>query len=246
MMEQRRRVLLFDELRGVSILSMLGYHLCYDLAVLFGVSGMGWFFSAGAGVWQLCICGVFLFVAGACCSYSRSNLRRGVRLFLLGMVFTVVTALVMPDQLIVFGLLHFLGVAVLLSIPCRRLFAHIPPGVGVVAGLVLFWLTYHVQSGWIGISPALSVALPRGLYATNWLCFLGFYNESFASADYFPLLPYLFLFWAGMFFSRFRLPAWCYRSRCRALAFLGKHSLAIYLLHQPVIYLALWLALGSR
>ena len=39
-MENKSRVILFDELRGVSILSMLLYHLCYDLAVLFGVGGM--------------------------------------------------------------------------------------------------------------------------------------------------------------------------------------------------------------
>lgn len=126
-MENKSRVILFDELRGVSILSMLLYHLCYDLAVLFGVGGMQWFFSPAASLWQLCICGVFIFVAGACCSYSKNNLRRGLRLFLLGMLFTVVTAVVMPDQLIVFGLLHFLGVAVLVSIPCRRAFAHIKP-----------------------------------------------------------------------------------------------------------------------
>lgn len=164
-MENKSRVILFDELRGVSILSMLLYHLCYDLAVLFGVGGMQWFFSPAASLWQLCICGVFIFVAGACCSYSKNNLRRGLRLFILGMLFTVVTAVVMPDQLIVFGLLHFLGVAVLVSIPCRRAFARIKPSLGVAAGLVLFWLTYHVQSGWIGVSPTLSVQLPRLLTA---------------------------------------------------------------------------------
>lgn len=240
-MENKSRVILFDELRGVSILSMLLYHLCYDLAVLFGVGGMQWFFSPAASLWQLCICGVFIFVAGACCSYSKNNLRRGLRLFLLGMLFTVVTAVVMPDQLIVFGLLHFLGVAVLVSIPCRRAFAHMKPLIGVAAGLVLFWLTYHVQSGWIGVSPTLSVQLPRLLYRTNWLCFLGFYNHNFASADFFPLLPYLFLFWAGLFSSRLKLPSCFYRSHCRPLSFLGRNSLWIYLFHQPVLYLVLWL-----
>lgn len=198
-MENKSRVILFDELRGVSILSMLLYHLCYDLAVLFGVSGMQWFFSPAADFWQLCICGVFIFVAGACCSYSKNNLRRGLRLFILGMLFTVVTAVVMPDQLIVFGLLHFLGVAVLVSIPCRRAFARIKPSLGMAVGLVLFWLTYHVQSGWIGVSPTLSVQLPRLLYRTNWLCFLGFIITTLPRRTFSRCCPICFCSGQGYF-----------------------------------------------
>lgn len=105
----RHRVVLYDELRGLMILSMLVYHLCYDLAELVELPGMGWFDSAAADVWQLSICGTFLLISGACCTFSRSNLRRGLRLLGLGILLTVVTALFVPDQLIVFGLLHFLG-----------------------------------------------------------------------------------------------------------------------------------------
>ena len=238
---KKGRVLLYDELRGIMIISMLIYHICYDLAAVVGLPGMGWFYSAAADFWQLSICGVFIFIAGACCRYSKSNLKRGLRLFLLGMLFTVVTALFVPNLLIVFGLLHFLGVAVLLANPVRGLLEKIPASVGLVACLILFWLTYHVQSGWIGFSPELSITLPRALYQTNIFCFLGFYNSSFQSSDYFPLLPYLFLFWAGSFFSRFSLPQWAYRSRCKWLAFLGRNSLWIYLFHQPVVYGVLWL-----
>ena len=112
---KKGRVLLNDELRGIMIISMLIYHICYDLAAVVGLPGMGWFYSPAADFWQLSICGVFIFIAGACCRYSKSNLKRGLRLFLLGMLFTVVTALFVPNLLIVFGLLHFLGVAVPVS-----------------------------------------------------------------------------------------------------------------------------------
>ena len=115
--QKPRRVILFDELRGVMILSMLAYHICYDLAEVVRLPGMGWFYSDAAGWWQLSICGTFILISGACCFYSKNNLKRGLRLFLLGMLFTLVTALIVPDLLIVFGLLHFLGIAVLLAVP---------------------------------------------------------------------------------------------------------------------------------
>ena len=198
----RHRVVLYDELRGLMILSMLVYHLCYDLAELVELPGMGWFDSAAADVWQLSICGTFLLISGACCTFSRSNLRRGLRLLGLGILLTVVTALFVPDQLIVFGLLHFLGVAVLLTTLLKPLLERIPTAGGIVGMLVLFLLTDHLYDGWFGLTPQLSIALPDCLYRSNWLCFLGFYGPDFFSSDYFPLLPYLFLFWAGVLFSR--------------------------------------------
>lgn len=237
----RHRVVLYDELRGLMILSMLVYHLCYDLAELVELPGMGWFDSAAADVWQLSICGTFLLISGACCTFSRSNLRRGLRLLGLGILLTVVTALFVPDQLIVFGLLHFLGVAVLLTTLLKPLLERIPTVGGIVGMLVLFLLTDHLYDGWFGLTPQLSIALPDCLYRSNWLCFLGFYGPDFFSSDYFPLLPYLFLFWAGVLFSRVQLPAWCYRSHCPPLALLGRNTLWIYLLHQPVLYAILWL-----
>ena len=116
---QKQRVFAFDELRGVMIFSMLVYHICYDLAELVRLKGMSWCYSEAAGWWQLSICGAFILVSGACCAYSRNNLKRGLKLLGLGMLFTLVTVLVLPQQRILFGLLHFLGTAVLLSIPLK-------------------------------------------------------------------------------------------------------------------------------
>ena len=58
--------------------------------------------------------GVFVFVSGMVCNISRSNLRRGLKTFALGMALTLGTLLAMPDQLIAFGILHFMGAAMLL------------------------------------------------------------------------------------------------------------------------------------
>ena len=86
--------------------------------------------------------------------------------------------------------------------------------------------------------PGGRLALPQALYASYTTAYLGFMPKSFFSTDYFPLLPWLFLFWAGYFLhhlvGRGRL-APLRRSVCPPLGWMGRHSLVLYLLHQPVI-----------
>ena len=69
--------------------------------------------------------------------------------------------------------------------------------------------------------------------------YLGFYPFGFFSADYFPLIPWLFLFWTGFYLyhlvGKERLEP-LHRSVCPPLGWLGRNSLMLYLLHQPVIY----------
>ena len=91
------------------------------------------------------------------------------------------------------------------------------------------------------MSRTLSLELPPVLYSTSFLFPLGFPDSNFFSSDYFPLLPYLFLFLAGMFLARLPLPQAFYQQHSRSLSLLGKNSLWVYLLHQPVIYAVLWL-----
>ena len=86
--------------------------------------------------------------------------------------------------------------------------------------------------------PGGRLALPQALYASYTTAYLGFMPKGFFSTDYFPLLPWLFLFWAGYFLhhlvGRGRL-APLRRSVCPPLGWMGRHSLVLYLLHQPVI-----------
>ena len=80
---------------------------------------------------------------------------------------------------------------------------------------------------------------PDALYETNWLAPLGFHNASFLSADYFPLLPWAFVFAAGTFIGRWaargQFPKWMYPSRVPPLSWMGRHALILYIVHQPVI-----------
>lgn len=115
-----------------------------------------------------------------------------------------------------------------------------------------FWqidaLLNQLPQGWLGFEGTHLAALPAAWYKPN-LFWLGLPDLTvFSSSDYFPLLPWVFLYWVGYFFARW------FRARCtaqpglppkalRPLCAVGSRTLLIYMLHQPVIYGAL---LGLR
>ena len=117
------------------------------------------------------------------------------------------------------------------------LLRRVPPAAGVAVSALLFWGTYPTMKGFWNL-PGGRLALPQALYASYTTAYFGFLPKSFFSTDYFPLLPWLFLFWAGWFLHRLlgreRLGP-LRRSVCPPLGWMGRHSLIIYLLHQPVI-----------
>lgn len=240
---QRTRVGFLDEWRAVAMICMLVYHTAYDLYALFGVP-LPLFTSPFYVNLQRFIGYSFILISGISCCYSRNNLRRGVICFGCGLLMTAATAVVMPEQLILFGVLHFLGAAMLLFALLKHVLDRIPTMWGMLGSAMLFLLFQPVARGWIGIGP-LRLALPGILYSTNLLFPLGFHNANFSSADYYPMLPWFFLFLFGTFWGRYwksgRMPAFVYRTHIKPLAALGRHTILIYLVHQPVIYLVLML-----
>ena len=235
------RYALLDELRGLDLVSMMLYHACWDLAFLFGVE-MKWYAATPGHLWQQSICLVFILLSGFCVPLGHHTLRRGATVFGAGVLVTAVTLLFMPEERVIFGVLTFLGAAMLLTGILEPLLQKVPPAAGLVVSAVLFALCYSVSSGWVGVG-SWKLLLPQGLYANYLTAFFGFYPEGFFSTDYFPLLPWLFLFWAGYFLhfcmGRARMEP-LRRSVCAPLGWLGRHSLVIYLLHQPVIFGVLW------
>ena len=235
------RYALLDELRGLDLVSMMLYHACWDLAFLFGVE-MKWYAATPGHLWQRSICLVFILLSGFCVPLGHHTLRRGATVFGAGVLITAVTLLFMPEDRVVFGVLTLLGSAMLLTGLLEPLLKKVPPAAGLVVAAVLFALCYSVSSGWVGVG-SWKLLLPQGLYANYLTAFFGFYPEGFFSTDYFPLLPWLFLFWAGYFLhfcmGRARMEP-LRRSVCAPLGWLGRHSLVIYLLHQPVIFGVLW------
>lgn len=232
------RIYLLDELRGFAVFCMIFYHGCYTLGYLFGVEEGVYFFRFFMPA-EPFFAGLFIFISGIACNLSHSNLARGLKLLAVALGVTLVTWIFVPEDLITFGILHFLAVCMILAglfMPMmdRRRFSWTFVGV-CAAG---YALTRNLARGYLGFSGCL--ALPGALYASNWLAPLGFHNASFASADYFPLLPWIFVFAAGMSVGRLakagKFPAFMYRSEVPQLSWLGRHALLLYLVHQPVIY----------
>ena len=111
----------------------------------------------------------------------------------------------------------------------------------VAASAALFALTNQLPYGYLGFEDWHLCALPAGLYRAN-LFWLGLPDLTrFTSADYFPILPWVFLFWCGVFLARLWRPG---RGEppaaLRPLCAIGRNTLLVYMLHQPVIYGALW------
>ena len=160
------------------------------------------------------------------------------------MVLTVATAVAMPEEVIWFGVLHLLGCAALLTCLLYPALEKLPPLAGVMGSAVLFALLNQLPQGWLGFEGTHLAALPAAWYKPN-LFWLGLPDLTvFSSSDYFPLLPWVFLYWVGYFFARW------FRARCtaqpglppkalRPLCAVGSRTLLIYMLHQPVIYGAL-------
>ena len=245
------RVLLFDELRGLSILLVVIYHGAFDLIAVYGVRIPIFDAPLLQKFLQPLFAGLFVFISGAVSRYSRSNLRRGLACFACGLLITLVTGLLpmVPDR---FGILHLLGASMVLFALLRPLLDRIPTAAGFLLFFTLFFFCRRVPDGVFGFPP-LAAQLPESWYtASPWLFPLGFPQPWFESADYLPILPWTLLFFAGSYLGGWaragRLPSFCYRGRLPALQTVGRKSLWIYLLHQPVLVLLLgafvWLARG--
>ena len=233
----KKRIWELDVLRGVCILGMVVVHLIYDLQTFFSLP-----FLADSQLFDLIKQwgGVlFLLISGICVTLGSHPVRRGLFVFACGLICSAVTAgmyfLNMADKSIIiyFGVLHCLGVCMLLWPLFKRLPVWALGLVGLGLTVLGLWLSGNVF-----------VDFP-------WLIPLGLVPGDFASSDYFPLLSNLGFFLVGAFLGKT-----LYRKKETllprvnpanpVLAFftrLGKWSLPVYLLHQPIITGLLYLIL---
>ena len=186
----RRRSGTLDSLRGLTLVSMMAYHACWDLVYLYGMP-WDWYRSFWAYAWQQSICCTFILLSGYCWQMGRHPLRRGLMSFCGGAAVSLVTLVVMPEEPVRFGVLTFLGAAALLTVPLRSLLDRTPPRLGLAVSFLLFLLVRDVNSGFLGFAGVPLLSLPQGWYANLLTAGLGFPAPGFVSSDYFSLLPWL-------------------------------------------------------
>lgn len=237
-MAKNQRIWELDFLRGLCIPGMILIHLIYDAVDLYGF--VQWPYPAWYAGFKGNYGAVFLLISGVSVTLGRRSIRRGVTVFLGGMCCTAVTAgmylmgMAGRGIIIYFGVLHCLGVCMMLWPVFRKL---------------PVW-----SLAFIGAALLMAGLLLRGQrFDFQWGLILGFTPKGFSSSDYFPLMPSLGYFLLGAAFGkqfyrerRSLLPHVRQNGFIRFFRWCGRHSLMIYLLHQPVLALGceLWAMLG--
>ena len=237
-MTEDRRYHFIDALRGLALVNMLAYHFMFDVNVVYG-RDPAFYLRPWAHVWQQYICWSFILIAGLSFHWGRQhNLRRGLLLNACGLIITLITLLVMPDEAIWFGILNFMGCAVLLTIPLEKGLQKLTPAGGLAVCFILFLFLKRVDIGYIGMGPIL-YRLPAGLYRFRFLAPLGFPDPAFRSSDYFPMLPWYLLFLCGWFLGKLLPQNEHLRRLARVkiplLSAVGRKTIWIYMLHQPIL-----------
>lgn len=200
---------------------MIVWHFLFDLASVGLVPDL----LMQSGVMKLArymIAGSFIAISGVCARLSKRPLRRGHIVLAAALLVSAVTYLIGAP--VFWGILHLLGVCMLLYAAVRKRWERLPATAACGAALLVFALTF-----------ALPVRVRVGV---PFLFPLGLRTAAFASADYYPLLPWGALFFAAAAAAE-RLgdmpPERKYESAPRALVWMSRRSLFIYLVHQPVL-----------
>lgn len=233
-----QRIPLFDALRGLSVLSMVGFHFCYDLVELRGIN-LAWFQPPFEDVWRASISWVFLALAGIMCSFSSNNLKRAARYGFVALAIWAVTTIAAVDVPISFGIIYCMAASTFIFALLQR--TKLQPK-GVVFALICFacfLVSLNISRGYLQIL-GFHLVLPSSLYASEWLSWLGFPGPHFSSGDYYPLLPYCLMYMTGASLGpwfKSKIPGSLSKLRARPIEFIGRHALEIYILHQPILLL---------
>lgn len=231
-----------DFIRGFALVNMIIYHMLWDLVYIFDTK-MLWYESNLGFYWQQVICCTFIFLSGFCWKMGKHKFKRGLTVLGASFVITAVTAITMPENIILFGVLSLLGSSAILMIPFERIAKRINAYVGFFIFIILFLLTKEISNGTLSVFGKTFLRIREDFYLNNFTAYLGFPTKDFASADYFPIFPWIFLYIAGYFMSIFAQKRewfkYLEKSIFKPIEWCGKHSLIIYMLHQPVVYIIL-------
>ena len=235
-----------DFLRGLSIVMMMLHHVIFDIRYIFGIDAFAWqessFFQS---ILRPPFVFTFLFVSGVCCTFSRSNYKRSARLggvaLLFSVVFFVVSRVSDTEMYIVSNVILVLAAGTLIYAilgSAEKRSSSFKMEIWLIAAILVVVLADFIL---VRTDPITAPWLT--LFHRN-------FEAGFGMADHMPLIPWLWMFFAGaltgrLFYSSHKsfFPG-TRKSILKALSpfiFIGRNSMLFYLLHQPVILLMLYL-----
>lgn len=221
-----RRIWEIDLLKALAIILMITFHTVFDLNQFVGINIE---YQSGFWYWVGKISAlIFIFLAGISGGFSKSTVRRGIKVFLFGMAITLVTYILFKEQYTRFGILHLLGV-----------------------GMVLFPVLKRMNNIFLFLTAVLiafaAIPVKHILAETGLLLPFGIMYSGFATLDYYPLVPYFSVFILGILVYKLfyykRQSIFTFGCENRNLSLISKNSLAIYLIHQPIIIAIIFLVL---
>lgn len=227
-----RRIIAIDVARAIALFAMAIFHFAWDLE-FFGYVPSG---MTGEGGWRIfarCIASSFLFLVGVSLVLAH---RRGVRWrpFLIrlaqvlagALAITAITAFVTPEAYVYFGILHHIAFASVAGL----LFLRLPWWITALAAAVAVILPHYVTS-----------PIFDPIYA-NWV---GLFDSPPLTNDFVPVFPFFGAVLAGIAAANLAIrlnlldalrQLNARLTRVEPVAFLGRHALAFYLLHQPILF----------
>lgn len=221
---ENRRVWEIDLLRAIAITLMVIFHTIFDLNEFLGIdidylNGF-WYWEGKASALT------FIFLAGISSGFSKSTVRRGIKVLAFAMMVTIVTYIFFREEYIRFGILHFLGTS-----------------------MILFPLLKSMNNVFLLISSMtlalIAIPLKNTVAGTSFLLPFGVMYRGFTTLDYYPLIPYLSVFILGilvykMFYYK-KQSLFKFNYQNEYITMISKNSLRIYLAHQPIIVAMIFL-----
>lgn len=238
-LQNSKRIHTLDTVRGIIIIGVVIYHFIFDLIVIYEID-FPIFFSWWINAIRDFGAGMLIFISGISSYLSRSNLKRGIKALVVAAGLSIVTWIFVRDEFIFIGILHFLGFCMVISHFTIKYIKKIPALPGMIVCTLGFILTYNIYYGRVEFFGLWSYVLPLQWFDSMGTYLLGINWHGLHSADYFPLLPWIFVFIAGNIMGRYfkegRIPKIMYRDFCPVISYIGTKTLLIYIVHQPVIY----------
>lgn len=206
-----------DLLRVLALILMILYHFIYDLDFFTSapVQVDSWYWFVEGKISAV----LFIFLAGVSSCFSHHPFRNALKILSWALIITLITYIAMPESYVRFGILHFLGIMTLLYPFLKK-------------RSTLFLSLYAL------LALVLGFIFSQTVISGPWLLPLGIYYPGFSTMDIYPLFPYSGVSALGILFYRFKYststlhPSY---SLPLIIEKMSKHSLLIYLIHQPIL-----------